>query len=180
MRRAAEGKAPDKGLASEGAGRRQAAHAPGVSVQVIHFYEAGQPEKWLEALARCDWGAGRFLYTLLREGRFRTLCGAAAEVMLLTVGEELVSFCTLAEKDDIRDTELTPWIGFVYTFPSWRGQGCAGSLIGHACSEAARRGADAVYISTNAEGLYERYGGKWIGMMRDMNGEPSRVYRIEC
>ena len=31
---------------------------------------------------------------------------------------EQISFCTYAEKDDIQPTALTPWIGFVYTFPN--------------------------------------------------------------
>ena len=34
----------------------------------------------------------------------------------------MISFCTFAEHDDIPDTELTPWIGFVYTFPAFRGE----------------------------------------------------------
>ena len=34
-----------------------------------------------------------------------------------------------------------------------------------------------VFISTNHEGLYEKYGCEFYQMMNDMNGEPSRVYR---
>ena len=30
---------------------------------------------------------------------------------MLVDGENLISFCTFADKDDIQPTELTPWIG---------------------------------------------------------------------
>lgn len=48
--------------------------------------------------------------------------GEKSRVMLLVDGDDLISFCTYAEKDDIQPTELTPWIGFVYTFPQYRRQ----------------------------------------------------------
>ena len=31
--------------------------------------------------------------------------------MLLTDGDELVSYCTYVKKDDIQPTDLTPWMG---------------------------------------------------------------------
>ena len=34
---------------------------------------------------------------------------------------KLISFCTYAELDEIQPTDLTPWIGFAYTFPEYRG-----------------------------------------------------------
>ncbi len=32
-------------------------------------------------------------------------------MLLLTDGDELVSYCTYAKKDDIQPTDLTPWMG---------------------------------------------------------------------
>ena len=34
---------------------------------------------------------------------------------MLTDGDNLIAFCALEELDDVRDTELGSWIGFVYT-----------------------------------------------------------------
>ena len=48
---------------------------------------------------------------------------------MLTDGDELISFCTYAEKDDIQPTEFTPWMGFVYTFPEHRGHHYVGLLM---------------------------------------------------
>ncbi len=35
-----------------------------------------------------------------------------------------------------------------------------------------------IYISTNHEGLYEKYGCEFYQMMEGVDGEPSRVYRL--
>ena len=43
-----------------------------------------------------------------------------ALVPMLVDGDELVAFCTFAPYDDIQPTELSPWIGFIYTFPKYR------------------------------------------------------------
>lgn len=98
---------------------------------------------------------------------------------MLVDGEELVSFCTYAEKDDIPSTTLTPWIGFVYTFPQYRGHCCMGMLLDEIEKQAKNENVPAIYISTNHIGLYEKYGYSFYQMMKDMEGEPSRVYRKE-
>ena len=41
---------------------------------------------------------------------------------------------------------------------------------------AIKEGVSEVYISTNHNGLYEKYGCEFRAEMHDMNGEPSRVY----
>ena len=146
-------------------------------MKIIEFFEIDNQDYWLEQICKSDWSAGQYLYELLSEGTFRTLCGENARVYLLTEGDELISFCTLAEKDDIRDTELTPWIGFAYTFPKYRGHRYVGMLLKEAFHQAALDGAEHIYISTGETGLYEKYGYEFFTMMKDMRGEDSRVYR---
>ena len=102
--------------------------------------------------------------------------GENAEVILLTNGENLVSFCTFADFDDIQPTELTPWIGFVYTFPEYRGNRNAGKLLAYAEKLAKEKGFEKIHISTNHVGLYEKYGYNFFKMMKAVDGEDSRVY----
>ena len=102
--------------------------------------------------------------------------GEEAKILLLTEGDELISFCTYAEKDDVQPTMLTPWIGFVYTFPEHRGRRHAGKLFEEIERIAREEGTPAVYISTNHTGLYEKYGCEFKTLMNDVNGNPSRVY----
>ena len=145
-------------------------------MQVSNFFEIDNKEHWINEIERSDWRAGPFLGRLLRNNEFFDAVGKDSRVLLLTEGDELVSYCTFAEKDDIQPTDLTPWVGFVYTFPEHRGHRYAGLLFGEVERLAKERQVTEVYLSTNHIGLYEKYGWEFFGMMDDMDGEPSRVY----
>ena len=145
-------------------------------MQVSNYFEIDNKEHWINEIERSDWRAGAFLGRLLRNDEFFDAVGKDSRVILLTEGDELISYCTLAEKDDIQPTDLTPWVGFVYTFPEHRGHRYAGLLFEEVVRLAKERQAAEVYLSTNHVGLYEKYGWEFFGMMDDMDGEPSRVY----
>lgn len=145
-------------------------------MEIINYFESERRDHWLRELSRCDWGAGVYLYELLRDGTFFNAVGEGSRVLLLTEGDELISFCTYAQKDDIQPTELTPWMGFVYTFPQHRGHRYVGLLLVEIRRLAKAQHVEQVYISTNHVGLYEKYGCTYLTQMRDMDGEPSRVY----
>ena len=145
-------------------------------MKVINYFESDRQTHWLEKIRRSDWGGGAFLFELLSKGTFSGAVGERSRVLLLTRGDELISFCTYAEKDDIQPTELTPWMGFVYTFPEYRGHRHVGKLFEEIERIAKEEGAPAVYISTNHIGLYEKYGCELVSQMNDINGKPSRVY----
>ncbi len=146
-------------------------------MRVIDYFDCDNPEYWLCQIGKSDWGAGQFLYNLLSENKFKNVVGENSKVLMLTNENELVSFCTYAEKDDIQPTELTPWIGFVYTFPEYRGHRYVGYLFQEIEKLAKAENVQDIFISTNHIGLYEKYGCEFYQMMNDMNGEPSRVYR---
>lgn len=145
-------------------------------MEVIEYFSAENKEYWLSKIKESDWGAGQYLAELLRKEELKTLVGKTTRVLLLVDGENLVSFCTLAEKDDIQPTELTPWIGWVYTFPEYRGKRCAENLLCHAEELAKAEGHQRVHISTNHVGLYEKFGYEFWKTMKDIEGEDSRVY----
>ncbi|MCM1056763.1 MAG: GNAT family N-acetyltransferase [Firmicutes bacterium] len=148
-------------------------------MEIKEYFASTDREYWLDQIRESDWAAGQFLYELLSKNEFRKLCGETARVFLLTDSGKLVSFCTLAEQDDVRDSGFGPWIGFVYTFPQYRGRRYMGILLEYAYETAKNEGAAQIYISTGETGLYEKYGYSFYRMMKDMNGEDSRVYRIK-
>jgi len=90
-------------------------------MEILEYFTSEDKEHWLSEIGKSDWGAGKFLHRLLKEEKLKETVGENAKVLLLTDRERLISFCTFAEKDDIQPTELTPWIGWVYTFPEYRG-----------------------------------------------------------
>ena len=146
-------------------------------MRIEEYFGCENQEHWLSEISSCSWSAGQYLYELLRDHMLKKLCGESTIVLMLEENGKLLSFCTLAEEDDIRGSGFSPWIGFVYTFPEKRGCRYAGKLLQAASDLAGRNGNDYVYISTMESGLYEKYGFSFYRIMKDINGEDSRVYR---
>jgi len=146
-------------------------------MKIIEYFESENKKYWLSQIAKSDWGAGQYLSYLVKENKMFELVGERARVLMLIKGNELISFCTLAEADDVQPTLLTPWIGWIYTFPQHRGKRLAGRLLMHAETLAKKEGATHIYISTNHIGLYEKYGYEFFEEAKDVEGEDTRVYR---
>jgi len=148
-----------------------------IYMQIIEYFHSDQQEYWLCQIKKSDWIAGQYLYQLLNENKLQEAVGENARVLMLTEGEKLISFCTFAEKDDIQPTDLTPWIGFVYTFTEYRGHRYVGKLFSEIEKIAKAENIQTIYISTDHTGLYEKYGFAFYQTMNDIHGELSRVYR---
>lgn len=145
-------------------------------MEIKEYFSEENKEFWLSRIGQSDWGAGKFLYKLLKNHELKQYVGENTKVLMLVDGENLVSFCTYADKDDIQPTDLTPWIGWVYTFPDYRGHRYAGKLLEYAEILAKEANVKNIYISTNHDGLYEKYGYEFYRIMKDIDGEDSRVY----
>lgn len=146
-------------------------------VKVIEYFASDNPEHWLLQIEKSDWDAGKYLAYLLKESKLFELVGEGAKVLMLVDGQNLVSFCTLAKYDDVQPTDLTPWIGWIYTSPEYRGKRFAGNLIEYAEKLAKENGASYTHISTNHIGLYEKYGYDFFIESKDVEGEDTIVYR---
>ena len=142
----------------------------------LEFYSCDNKEHWLKKIEECDWDAGKYLAYLLKTDGLWDLVGEGSKVVMLTDGDELVSFCTLAKYDDVQPTDLTPWSGWIYTFPAYRGRRLAGKLLEQAEKLAKADGAKALHISTNHDGLYEKYGYEFLRYDKDVEGEDTKVY----
>ncbi|MBO7556487.1 MAG: GNAT family N-acetyltransferase [Alphaproteobacteria bacterium] len=145
-------------------------------MQIVEYYKSQNQEYWRSEIGKGDWSAAKLLWKLLDKNELKKMCGSSTEVFLLTEGENLMSFAILAEQDEVEAPELSPWIGFVYTFPQYRGKHCAGELIEHICGVLKNAGEKQVYISTEEIGLYEKYGFVFWQMMITREGKPTRVY----
>lgn len=146
-------------------------------MKIIEYFTAENAEHWLHEIGKSDWGAGQYLHQLLSENSLKKTVGETALVPLLVDEDKLIAFCTFAPLDDIQPTDLSPWIGFVYTFPQYRGHRYAGLLLDYAESIATIMGREYIYISTGHTGLYEKYGYEFYKMEKDIADEDSRIYR---
>lgn len=145
-------------------------------MEFLEYFSSENKGHWLQKIEGCDWDAGKYLAYLLKTNGLFDLVGEGSRVLMLTDGDELVSFCTLAKYDDVQPTELTPWSGWIYTFPAYRGRRLAGKLLEYAENLARKDGAVALHISTNHDGLYEKYGYEFLKYEKDVEGEDTKVY----
>ena len=148
-------------------------------MKIIEYYNCKEQEYWLNEIKKSDWRAAQHLYEHIKNNELKTLCGENTKVLLLTEGDHLMSFCTYAEQDDVRNTSLTPWVGYVYTFPAYRGRRCIGKLLEYAYQLAREEGFEYMYISSDEEGLYEKYGFQFYQTMKNHHGEDTSVFRIK-
>lgn len=145
-------------------------------MEIIEYCKSQNQAHWKDQIGKGDWSAAELLYLWLDTDKLKKICGDSAEVYLLTDGDNLVSFAMLAEQDEIDVPELSPWIGFVYTFPQYRGGHNSGKLIKHICDVLQVAKTENVYISTEEIGLYEKYGFTFLKMMTNREGKSTRVY----
>ena len=155
-------------------------------MKIIEYFESSCKEHWLSEIGTSDWRAGQYLHELLAEGKLSSYAGEGSKVLLLAdvdegasekAGAPLAAFLVYGSRDEIDVPELKPWIGFVYTFPSYRGKRLMGTLIERACDIARLEGCDTLYVSTEEVGLYEKYGFTYWKDMSNVWGDVTRVYR---
>lgn len=144
-------------------------------MRIVNFFESDNRAALLAKLKACDWSAARFLTDLLEKDTFNATLGGWGSLFLLMDGEDLVSFATLTGQDAVRDDKLTPWIGFVFTQPEYRGHHHAGKVLAHAEASAAALGHSRIYIATDYVGLYEKYGYTYQENRVDCWGDDMRV-----
>ena len=145
-------------------------------MEIISYFESDNKTYWLDEIAKCDWRAAAYLHKMLSEGIFFDVLGEGSELFLLADGDKLISFCTYSKRDEIRSDNMSPWIGFVYTFPLYRGNRFIGRLFERIEASAKADNIPAVYLSTDHIGLYERYGFEFLREMESIYGDMSRVY----
>lgn len=81
-------------------------------------------------------------------------------------------------ENDFHDRkDLAPNVCAVYTEEDRRGRGVAGALLNDVCEDMKQRGIDTLYLLTDHDSFYERYGWEFLCMVQG-DGEPemSRMY----
>jgi len=144
-------------------------------MEILELNTIGEQKLWADRIRLCDWGAAKLLADLVEQEKIHELLGDGS-LFIIADGDNLVSFCTLTQKDCISDDTLFPWIGFVFTAPEYRGNRYSGRLIDYACDKAKEQGYKNVYIATDHIGLYEKYGFTYIESRTDIYSEESRIY----
>ncbi|MBP3922369.1 MAG: GNAT family N-acetyltransferase [Ruminiclostridium sp.] len=144
-------------------------------MEILELNTISEQKAWAERIRLCDWGAAKLLADLVEQNKFNELLGDGS-LYIMADGKKIASFCTLTQRDCIKDDTLFPWIGFVFTAPEYRGNRYSGQLIEFVCNKAKEQGYKKVYIATDHIGLYEKYGFTYIESRTDIYGEEARIY----
>lgn len=82
-------------------------------------------------------------------------------------------------ENDFHDRkDLAPNVCAVYTEEAHRKRGIAGALLDAVCKDMASLGVKTLYLLTDHDSFYERYGWEFFCMAQgDGEEEPSRIYR---
>lgn len=82
----------------------------------------------------------------------------------------------LVTNDFISRHDLYPWFAALYVDPRERGRSLGSKLLDHGLNEAARAGFETLYLTTDHDGYYEKYG--WTRMEDgfERDGSPARIY----
>ena len=116
-------------------------------------------EAYLECMGACLRGETEYeWYLCLEDGR-------------------IVGGLGIIENDFHDRKDLAPNVCAVYTEEDRRGRGIAGRLLNMAVEDMRAKGISPLYLLTDHEGFYERYGWEFLCLARgDGEDRPSRMY----
>ena len=95
--------------------------------------------------------------------------------LLLLDENKLVGFISIFPTDGEERKDLTPWYATMYVKEVYRGNGYSKILNEAILEEAKRRGFEKIYLKSDLENYYEKFGAKYIEELS--NGE--KLYYIE-
>lgn len=95
--------------------------------------------------------------------------------LLLIDNNELLGFISLFPKDAKEEHDLSPWFATIYVKSNYRGKGYSKLLANAIINEARNRGFKTLYLKTELDNYYEKYGAKYIKMINDTE----KLYKID-
>ncbi|MBN2613666.1 MAG: GNAT family N-acetyltransferase [Bacteroidales bacterium] len=95
---------------------------------------------------------------------------------LVLYNDEIIGSYALVTNDIISRQDLFPWFACLYVNNEHRNKGIAGQLLKHGLNEAKKKGYKILYLSTDLEGFYERYGWIYIADGFNFAGIKTKIY----
>ncbi len=132
-------------------------------------------EKWESLIAyaeACSWSAGKALARAMRNNEFSEW----ERVLAALDGERICGYCTISKTDCIPDVSYTPYIGFLFADEACRGHGLSQQMIQYAMEYLKTLGFPAVYLVSDHENLYEKYGFRVIDRKKAFWGPEEKIY----
>ena len=103
---------------------------------------------------------------------------AVPQWYIMLNGQKIIGGMGVIENDFHDRKDLTPNVCAVYVEKEYRNQGIAGEMLQYVCDDMKEKGVDTLYLVTDHDSFYERYGWEFLCMVQG-DGEPemTRMYR---
>ncbi len=121
----------------------------------------------------CSWGAGRTLAEEMRQNHFT----GWERVILAEDQGHIAGYCTVSGTDCIPDVPYMPYIGMLFVGEEYRGKRLSQRMIDDASEYLKELGFSEVYLVSDHENLYEKYGFQVIDEKMAPWGRMQKIYR---
>ncbi len=119
-----------------------------------------------------SWRAGKNLAVMMEEARFIDW----ERVILVTENNEICGFCTVQKEDCIPNIPYSPYISYIFVDEKYRGNRLSQLMIEHAERYLKEQGYSTVYLVSDHENLYEKYGFEVIDRKLAPWGSMEKIY----
>lgn len=92
----------------------------------------------------------------------------------------IVATYALLRNDLISRQDLFPWLACLYVVPEMRGNKLGSFLLEHAVQETQKKELKHLYLSTDLDGYYEKYGWTHLTTGYLFNGDAAKIYETRC
>ena len=120
----------------------------------------------------CSWKAGKSLAKAMMNNDFKDW----ERVIVAFDNNEICGYCTVAKTDCIPNLIYTPYIGYLFVDEECRGNRMSQKLIVYSMKYLKSIGFDKVYLVSDHENLYEKYGFKVIDRKMSPWGSEEKIY----
>lgn len=120
----------------------------------------------------CSWRAGESLANAMDGHCFTDW----ERVIIALDNQKICGYCTVAKTDCIPDVPYTPYIGYLFVGEEHRGKRLSQKLIQYAMHYLKSIGFDKVYLVSDHEDLYEKYGFEIIDYKKAPWGSVEKIY----
>ncbi len=120
----------------------------------------------------CSWKAGKSLSKAMMNNDFKDW----ERVIVAFDNNEICGYCTVAKTDCIPNLIYTPYIGYLFVDEECRGNRLSQKLIVYSMKYLKSIGFDKVYLVSDHENLYEKYGFKVIDRKMSPWGSEEKIY----
>ena len=120
----------------------------------------------------CSWGAGKTLAEEMRQNHFT----GWERVILAEDQGRIAGYCTVSGTDCIPDVPYTPYIGMLFVGEEYRGKRLSQRMIDDASEYLKELGFSEVYLVSDHENLYEKYGFQVIDEKMAPWGRMQKIY----